>query len=98
MAEVRGHESCSVIDVTHKRHIGNLMQTKLLSGWEDGVLKLSLRVSRHVFVELLCLMQGDADCVDKLIQAIESLIFPEVELGHQIIGVHHAIVERPMIH
>lgn len=42
-------------------------------------------------------MQGDSNGVDELMKVVESAVFPEVKLGHEVVGVEHAFVERPMV-
>ena len=43
-------------------------------------------------------MQGNADGMYKLVETVDSLVLPQVELGHEVGRVHHALVERPMVH
>lgn len=42
-------------------------------------------------------MQRNADGVNELMQSVQSSILPQLQSAHQISGVKHAVVKRPVI-
>ena len=96
---IRGHIGCRIVQIPRKGKIGHFQKSKFLSGVKERTtIQHFLALYGHVLVELFRILQGDADGVYELIQFFHAPILPELHLGEEIIGVHHTLKHRPVVH